>query len=139
MTVHDLPAVNASLNAIATVLLALGWWAIKVRQDRDLHRNFMAAALVCSAVFLSCYLYYHYNAGAMTPFEKQGAIRVVYFAILITHVPLAGLMTPFILAAVWFAWRKRFDLHVKITKWLWPVWMYVSVTGVIIYLMLYQL
>ncbi|MBX3178405.1 MAG: DUF420 domain-containing protein [Candidatus Hydrogenedentes bacterium] len=139
MNVDSLPAINASLNGVATLLLIGGFWAIKFRNDRDLHKKFMAAALVCSALFLSCYLYYHYNAGAMTPFEKQGAIRVVYFTILITHIPLAALMTPFILAAVWFALRGQFDRHKMIVKWVWPVWIYVSITGVLIYLMLYRM
>ena len=139
MTVENLPAINASLNALATVFLMGGYWAIKFRNDPKLHRSFMVTALTCSAVFLSCYLYYHYNAGAMTKFEKEGAIRLVYFAILITHIPLAVLMTPFILAAVWFAFRGEIARHKKIVRWVWPVWMYVSVTGVLIYLMLYQL
>jgi len=139
MTVENLPAINASLNSLATLFLLGGFWAIKFKKDTKLHRTFMVAALASSAVFLSCYLYYHYNAGAMTPFEKQGAIRVVYFAILITHIPLAAIMTPFILAAVWFASRGQFERHKKIVRWVWPVWMYVSVTGVVIYLMLYQM
>lgn len=139
MTVDQLPAINASLNALATLLLFAGWWAIKFKQDIKLHRAFMGAALVCSAVFLSCYLYYHYNAGAMTRFEKEGAIRIVYFTVLITHIPLAVAMVPFIFAAVWFALKGKFDKHKKIVKWVWPVWMYVSVTGVVIYVMLYQM
>lgn len=139
MTVQDLPAINASLNAIATLLLLGGFWAIKFRKDMKLHRAFMAAALACSALFLACYLYYHYNAGAMTRFEQEGAIRLVYFTILFTHIPLAVLMTPFIFAAVWFAIRSQFDRHKRIVRWVWPVWIYVSVTGVLIYLMLYQM
>lgn len=139
MTVDQLPAVNASLNGLATVFLFAGWWAIKVKHNAALHRALMGAALVSSAAFLSCYLYYHYNAGAMTKFEKEGVIRLVYFAILITHIPLAVAMVPFILAAVWFALKGQFDKHKKLVKWVWPVWMYVSVTGVLIYVMLYQL
>ena len=139
MAVENLPAVNASLNGLATLLLLAGFWAIKVKHNTNLHRTFMGAALACSAVFLSCYLYYHYNAGAMTKFEGEGAIRLLYFAILITHIPLAALMTPFILAAVWFAIRGQFARHQKIVRWVWPVWMYVSVTGVLIYVMLYRL
>ncbi len=139
MTVDQLPAVNASLNGLATLLLFAGWWAIKIKHNANLHRAFMGASLVCSAVFLSCYLYYHYNAGAMTRFEKEGAIRLVYFTILLTHIPLAVAMVPFILAAVWFALKGQFDKHKKLVKWVWPVWMYVSVTGVLIYVMLYQL
>jgi putative membrane protein len=136
MTAPLLPTMNASLNAIATVLLLGGWWAIK-NQRKDLHRNFMIAALVASAAFLTCYLYYHFTVVGVTRYNAESVLRYVYYAILITHVPLATLMTPFILAAVWFAYRGRFDLHTRITKRLWPVWMYVSVTGVVIYLMLY--
>lgn len=139
MAVENLPAINAFLNTCATLLLLGGWWAIKGRKDRELHRKFMVGALACSALFLSCYLYYHYNAGAMTRFERPGVLRYVYYGILASHVPLAVLMVPFILAAVWFAFRQQFDRHVKIVRWLWPVWMYVSVTGVLIYVMLYQL
>ncbi len=138
MTVQDLPAVNASLNGAATVLLFAGWVAIKKRKNRQAHKWFMTGALACSTVFLGCYLYYHYYA-RMTPFPGDGLLRYVYYAILITHVPLAALMVPFILAAVWFAYRGRFEAHTRITRWLWPVWMYVSVTGVVIYVMLYQM
>ena len=135
MTVEDLPTVNAVLNATAAVFLFLGWRAIKA--DRRLvHARCMVGALIASAAFLSCYLVYHYHTGS-TPYEGEGFLRVVYYAILVTHVPLAGLMVPFILAAVWFAYRKRFEAHTRITKILWPVWMYVSVTGVLIYTMLY--
>ncbi len=136
MSAPLLPTINASLNGLSTVLLLAGWWAIK-NQNKTLHRNFMVAALTSSAAFLSCYLYYHYTVVGVTRYTAEGIGRFIYYAILITHVPLAALMTPFILAAVWFAFRGRFDLHTRITKVLWPVWMYVSVTGVIIYLMLY--
>lgn len=139
MGVENLPAINATLNGIAGLMLLGGWWAIKRKQQPELHKKFMGAALVCSAVFLSCYLYYHYNAGAMTRFEREGLLRYVYYVILVTHVPLAALMVPFILAAVWFALRAQFERHVKIVRWVWPVWMYVSVTGVVIYVMLYHL
>jgi putative membrane protein len=133
-----LPTINSTLNGIAAVLLFLGWRAIK-SGNRDAHRNWMIAAFIASSLFLACYLYYHLTAAGITHYKGHGAMRVIYFAILITHVPLAGLMTPFILAAIWFAYKQRFDLHTRITRWLWPVWMYVSVTGVIIYLMLYIL
>ena len=139
MTVTDLPAVNASLNGLATLFLLGGWWAIKFKQDRSLHRTLMVTALVCSALFLSCYLYYHYNAGAVTHYQKHGILRFIYFFILLTHIPLAVLMVPFILAAVWFAFRGQFQRHRKLVRWVWPVWMYVSVTGVVIYVMLYQM
>lgn len=132
-----LPTINATLNGSAAILLFLGWRAVK-RGRRDTHRNFMIAALAASALFLACYLYYHYQVGA-TPYRGQGLARWFYFAVLITHTPLAGLMTPFILAAVWFAFRGKFDSHTRITRRIWPIWMYVSITGVIIYLMLYVL
>ena len=138
MTVHDLPAVNATLNGIATCFLFAGWVAIKRFRRPDVHRNLMVCALVCSAAFLSCYLYYHFHTGS-TPYEGHGPLRIVYFAILITHVPLAGLMTPFILAAVYFAVSGQIARHQRLVRWVWPVWMYVSVTGVIIYVMLYRL
>ena len=139
MAVENLPAINAFLNGCAALLLFGGWWAIKQKKQPGLHKKFMVAALVCSAVFLSCYLYYHYHAGVMTKFERPGVVRTIYYVILATHVPLAALMVPFILAAVWFALRQQFERHVKIVRWLWPVWMYVSVTGVVIYVMLYHM
>ncbi|MCL4215415.1 MAG: DUF420 domain-containing protein [Candidatus Hydrogenedentes bacterium] len=133
-----LPTLNASLNGLATVFLLLGFNAIRKRHIQR-HRNYMIAALCASALFLVCYLYYHYTATGMTPYAKQGISRYLYYTILATHVPLAALMIPFIAAAVWHAARRRFDRHVRITRILWPVWMYVSVTGVVIYVMLYVL
>lgn len=136
MTVHDLPTMNAVLNGVAACFLIAGWVAIKRNANRAAHRNLMIGALFSSALFLSCYLYYHARAGSV-PYGGTGALRLVYFAILIPHIVLAGLMTPFILLAVWFAFQKRYHAHARITRWLWPVWMYVSVTGVLVYLMLY--
>jgi uncharacterized membrane protein YozB (DUF420 family) len=138
MTVYDLPAVNATLNAIAACFLFAAWLAIKRWKSLPAHLTLMVCALICSAAFLACYVYYHYHAGSR-PYEGEGWLRVVYFAVLITHVPLAAFMVPFILAAVWYAARRKFETHRKIVRYLWPVWMYVSVTGVIIYVMLYQL
>lgn len=138
MSVEDFPALNATLNGIATLFLLGGWVAIKKQKRRDLHKYAMVGALVCSAAFLACYLYYHYHTGH-TEYQGQGLIRYVYFFILLTHIPLAALMVPFILAAVWFAFRGKFAAHVKIVRFLWPVWMYVSVTGVLIYVILYRL
>lgn len=133
-----LPTINSTLNGCAAVLLFLGWRAIKSGR-RDAHRNLMIGAFVMSSLFLLCYLYYHLTAAGITRYQGHGAMRWVYFAILITHVPLAGLIVPFIVAAIWFGLKGRFDAHTRITRWLWPVWMYVSVTGVLIYLMLYIL
>jgi len=139
MSIETFPLINASLNGIATVFLLIGGYLIKTnRANINGHRAAMSAALLCSALFLSCYLYYHYHAGS-TPYLGQGVLRYIYFAILLTHIPLAMIMTPFILAAVYFALRGRFDRHVKIVKWVYPVWLYVSITGVIIYLMLYPM
>lgn len=138
MSLPLLPTINASLNGVAAVLLFLGWRAIKTG-NRERHKKIMIAALVASATFLVCYLYYHYTAVGLTRYQGQGAMRAIYFAILLSHTPLAALMTPFILAAVYFALRGKFDTHTRITRWVWPVWMYVSVTGVLIYIMLYIL
>lgn len=139
MTIENFPAINATLNGVATLFLLAGWIAIKRGRNVTLHRAMMGSALIASALFLSCYVYYHYQTGARTPFPGEGFPKLLYYAILITHVPLAMLMVPFILAAVWFALKGQFDRHVRIVKYLWPVWMYVSVTGVIIYFMLYRL
>ncbi|MBI1318861.1 MAG: DUF420 domain-containing protein [Candidatus Hydrogenedens sp.] len=139
MSIETFPLINASLNGLATVFLVIGGYLIKTnRANMAGHRAAMLAGLVCSAAFLSCYLYYHYHAGSV-PYQGQGALRYIYFTILLTHIPLAILMTPFILAAVFFAFRGRFDRHVKIVKWVYPVWLYVSITGVLIYLMLYPM
>ena len=136
MTVHDLPLLNACLNAAAGVLLILGWMAIK-SGNRKRHAAMMIAAFGVSILFLTSYLYYHFNVHLITRYHGQGILRPIYFFILITHIPLAGLVAPASLAAVWFATRKNFTRHKQITRILWPVWMYVSVTGVLIYLMLY--
>jgi uncharacterized membrane protein YozB (DUF420 family) len=137
MTLHDLPAVNATLNGIAALLLASGWLAIRWGR-REMHRAFMISAIVASAVFLACYLYYHAHH-LVTRYEGQGFMRALYFFILTTHVVLAAVVPPFVIAALIQAFRGRFDRHARITRWLWPVWMYVSVTGVLVYLMLYVL
>lgn len=132
------PTFNAAMNGCAALMLILGWRAIR-RHDQQRHRNFMLAALAFSAVFLASYLTYHFTAGAVTRYEGAGWMRRLYFAVLLTHTPLATLMVPAIGAALWFAYRRRFAVHARITRWLWPVWLYVSVTGVVIYLMLYIL
>jgi putative membrane protein len=138
MTVHDLPAVNASLNGVSALLLGAGWLAIR-RGRRDQHKRLMLTAVATSAAFLACYLYYHFQVRLVTRYPGEGLDRTVYLFILITHIALAPLIVPFVAAAVWQAVRGRFDRHVRITRWLWPAWMYVSVTGVAIYVMLYVL
>ncbi len=137
MSVTDLSSLNAILNGIATVFLVLGFIQIK-KGNREKHKKFMIAALLTSALFLTSYLIYHYYVGSV-PYPHYDWTRPVYFIILVPHIILAGIMTPFIIIAVAFALREKFDKHRKIVRWVWPVWMYVSVTGVIIYLMLYRL
>jgi uncharacterized membrane protein YozB (DUF420 family) len=137
MTVQDLPALNASLNALATVLLVTGWVFIRNKR-RDRHRLCMLSALGASAAFLTSYLVYHYNVGSV-PFPHQGPIRVVYLTILFTHVVLAALILPLALVTLSRALAGRFDRHRRIARWTLPIWLYVSVTGVVIYLMLYRM
>ena len=136
MTVYDLPAVNATLNGIATVLLATGYVAIR-QGKRDLHRNLMIAALIFSALFLGCYLFYHYHVGSVK-FPELGWIKTIYLCILFPHIVLAVVMVPMILKTFWHAFRQDWESHKKIARITFPIWMYVSLTGVIIYLMLYQ-
>ena len=137
MNYQVMPAINASLNFTAGVLLLCGWVAIRAK-NRALHQCFMVGALICSAVFLVCYITYHaMKHGVVTHYQGQGFSRAAYFFILSTHTPLAVLIVPFCLMAVRHALRGDFEKHTRITRWLFPVWVYVSVTGVLIYLMLY--
>lgn len=130
-----LPTVNASLNGISAILLTLGFLAIKRRDIRN-HKRFMAAALLSSAVFLTSYLIYHARYGSVNyPFEDF--TRPIYYAILLPHVILAALMTPFIVILVWRASKGEFERHKKLARVVLPVWMFVSVTGVMVYAMLY--
>jgi putative membrane protein len=133
--ITDLPAVNASLNAIAAVLLVSGYVMIR-RRRIDAHRRFMLAAFATSALFLVSYVVYHANVGSK-PYSGRGPIRAVYFSILFTHVVLAAAILPLAIITLTRALRKRFDRHVPIARWTLPIWLYVSVTGVIVYLMLY--
>ena len=134
-TLH-LPTLNACLNFTAGILLFFGWLAIRNKKSA-LHKKFMVAALTASFLFLVSYLTYHLTTVGVTRYHGQGAMRDIYFFILLTHTPLAVIIVPFCLRAVYFAMRGDFARHVRVTKWLLPVWMYVSVTGVLIYLMLY--
>lgn len=137
MSISDLPALNATLNGIAAILLISGYLLIKRGHQRQ-HQWCMIAALSTSALFLVSYVTYHLHAGSR-PFPGQGAIRLVYFAILITHVILAAIIVPLALITATRGLRSQFDKHVKIARWTFPLWVYVSVTGVVIYLMLYEL
>jgi putative membrane protein len=129
-----LPAVNAGLNSLATAFLVAGWLAIRRRAVR-VHKRFMVAAFAASALFLVSYLTYHYVHGD-TRYQGSGAIRLVYFAILITHVLLSMAVVPMALSAFWFAWKRQFVRHRRLTRIALPIWLYVSVTGVVIYFML---
>jgi len=135
MTIRDLPLVNASLNALSTCLLVYGYSLIR-RGQRAQHKRVMLSAFAVSSVFLVCYLVYHYNVGSV-PYQGQGAMRTLYFTILITHVILAATVPVLAGLTMWRAFQERFDKHRKIAKITFPIWLYVSVTGVIVYLMLY--
>ena len=137
LSVSDLPTLNAILNFTSAVLLATGFFFIK-RRRIEAHRRCMVAALLVSMAFLTSYVIYHYHAGSV-PFTGQGWIRPVYFFILITHVILAIVILPMVLRTAYLGFSARFDKHVPIARKTFPLWMYVSVTGVIVYLMLYRL
>ena len=138
MTVSDLPTLNASLNATATVLLVVGFVFIR-RKNIKAHKTCMISAAIVSLLFLISYVTYH-NLHGFTRYAGQGAIRVVYFSILIPHTILAMIaVTPLALITLWLALRGRFEKHRKVARWTLPIWLFVSVTGVIIYFMLYQM
>jgi uncharacterized membrane protein YozB (DUF420 family) len=135
--VSDLPALNATLNATSAAFLLAGY--VLIRRGRwQLHRRCMLGALTTSTLFLISYVVYHANAGSR-PFPGAGMVRVVYFAILITHVVLAAVILPLALVTTARGLRAQYGRHVRVARWTLPLWLYVSVTGVIIYLMLYQM
>jgi uncharacterized membrane protein YozB (DUF420 family) len=136
MTVEDLPAVNATLNAISGALLLAGYVLIRARRI-ELHRRCMLAAFGASALFLVCYLVYHAQVGSVG-FTRQGVVRPLYFTILITHVVLAAVVLPMALVTLSRGLKGRFGPHRAIARWTFPIWLYVSVTGVLIYVLLYQ-
>jgi len=130
-------ALNASLNGLSAILLAGGYAAIR-NHKVNVHKRFMISAFVVSSVFLASYLLYHYRVGHVA-FQGRGWIRPVYFALLLSHTILAIVIVPMILITLRRAWLERFDRHRAIARWTLPLWFYVSVTGVIVYLMLYQM
>jgi len=135
MTYSDLPAVNASLNALSTVFIVAG--IVSIKSDRKkLHITAMTAALITSTLFMACYVTYHAHH-LSTPFTHQGWPRRVYFPLLISHVILAVVIVPLVIMTVIPALRARYDRHRRLAAWTWPLWLYVSITGVIVYLMLY--
>jgi putative membrane protein len=137
VTISDLPAVNATLNAIASIFLVIGWVLIK-QGRRDQHRVAMLCAFGASTLFLAGYLVYHYHIGSK-PYEGQGPIRVFYFAILISHIILAAFTLPLAIITLSQGLRERWRQHRRIARWTLPIWLYTSVTGVMVYWMLYQM
>jgi uncharacterized membrane protein YozB (DUF420 family) len=130
------PAINATLNGTSAILIATG--RIMIRQKRvAAHRACMIGAVLTSSLFLACYLYYHFHAGSVR-FQGQGWARPVYFSILLSHTILAVAVVPLVLMSLWRGLRGNFEKHRAIARWAYPVWLYVSVTGVVIYLMLYH-
>ena len=131
------PALNAALNATCAVFLVAGYVAFR-RGDVPLHRNCMIAAVGASTIFLASYLARYAMTGTHR-YPGDGLDKAVYLAVLLSHMVLAALVVPLVLRALYLAYRKRYDEHRRVTRWLWPIWMYVSLTGIVVYLMLYQL
>ena len=136
MSVHDLPAVNATLNALSGILLLVGFTRIRAGKQAQ-HRKWMLAAFASSSLFLLSYVVYHAQVGSV-PFTRQGFVRPLYFTILITHVTLAATVLPLAILTLTRGLKGRFSQHRRIARWTFPVWMYVSVTGVLVYVLLYQ-
>jgi uncharacterized membrane protein YozB (DUF420 family) len=138
MSLH-LPAVNATLNGTAAVLLVAGLWAIKSGRRKG-HERLMIAAFAVSAAFLACYLYYHFvvTQGRATEYRGAGGARAAYLTLLGTHTVLAMVNLPMVLRTLWLAHRERWAAHKRLAKWTFPIWLYVSVTGVLVYVVLYH-
>ena len=138
MAISDLPTLNATLNAISTIFIAAGWYLIRRGHWRQ-HIACMVAAITTSALFLVSYVTYHYaRGGQATPFTGRGVVRPIYYSILISHILLAFIILPLVIATLVPALRRRWGKHVRIGRWTMPIWLYVSVTGVLVYLMLYR-
>lgn len=131
------PPLNASLNGASAILLVTGRWFI-IRGRMAIHRAFMIAAVISSIIFLGCYLYYHAHVGSVR-FQGTGWSRPLYFSILISHTILAAAIVPMVIITLSRALRERYDRHRRIARWTFPLWLYVSITGVVVYLMLYRL
>jgi uncharacterized membrane protein YozB (DUF420 family) len=138
MTLHDLPAVNGALNGMSAIFLTAGYVFIR-KKNRRAHRNCMIGAFATSVIFLICYLTYHIFVHHVTRFQNPAWFRPIYLCILLTHTVLAVVIVPLVLVTLNRAFKERFDLHKRIARWTWPLWMYVSVTGVVVYLILYQI
>lgn len=143
MTIHELPAVNATLNGLSAIFLTIGYIQIKQKKIES-HRNFMIAAFCTSVLFLICYLTYHTYLGYVlhqgpTIFKNPTWFRPIYLAILLTHTVLAVVIVPMVIITLRRGLKRQDEIHRQIARWTWPVWMYVSVTGVLIYLLLYRI
>jgi uncharacterized membrane protein YozB (DUF420 family) len=136
-TLRALPGLNALLNTLAAVLIVLGYRAVR-RGEIETHRAFMLSASVTSALFLVSYLTYHAQVGSVR-FTAQGLPRTIYFAVLLSHTVLAAVTLPLVLRTLYLGWKRHDDRHRRIARWTLPIWLYVSVTGVVVYLMLYRL
>jgi uncharacterized membrane protein YozB (DUF420 family) len=136
LTLEDLPAVNASLNAISGALLIAGYLMMRARRIEQ-HRRFMIAAFATSSLFLISYLVYHAQVGSVR-FTRQGFVRPLYFTILVTHVTLAAVVLPLAILTLFRGLKGRYPQHRRIARWTFPIWLYVSVTGVLVYVLLYQ-
>jgi putative membrane protein len=136
MDTNNLPLINSVFNSLSAICLVLGFIAIKKKQ-KEIHKKFMVSALIFSSIFLTGYLIYHYNHGSSV-FPDLGWIKTLYLIILIPHIILAALMVPMIVMTFFYAFTERFEKHKKWARITFPIWMYVSVTGVIIYLMVHQ-
>jgi uncharacterized membrane protein YozB (DUF420 family) len=137
---HDLPTLNAILNGASAVLLVVGYKAIRGKAIR-VHKACMLSALAVSTLFLTSYLYYHFavKGGEPSHFTGTGWVRIVYFSILLTHTVLAVVVAPLALFTAWQGLRGNLARHVRVARWTFPIWLYVSITGVVVYLMLYQI
>jgi putative membrane protein len=143
MTMHDLPAVNATLNGLSAIFLLIGYVNLK-RKQIELHRNCMIGAFCTSVLFLICYITYHTYMGVIlhqgpTVFRDPPWFRKYYLALLLSHTILAVIIVPMVIVSLKRGLKRKDELHKKIAKWTWPIWMYVSVTGVLVYLILYQI
>jgi len=136
ISVHSLPAINASLNALSGVLLLIGYVLIRNRRIEQ-HRLCMIAAFTTSSLFLICYVIYHAQVGSVR-FTREGFVRPLYFTILITHVTLAATVLPLAIVTLSRGLQRKFSRHRAIARWTFPIWLYVSVTGVLVYVLLYQ-
>ena len=139
MNLEIFPPINATLNGIAFLCLTIGYYFIRFRNDRKMHQRFMVAAFAVSVVFLAFYVTYHFQkSGTHTRFGGEGLVAYFYYAMLLSHLLLAMINLPLIQITTGLAIRKRFETHRKWARWTFPIWYYVSITGVLVYLFLYQ-